>query len=90
MDTYTQSVSGAVVGPAKRPKRQLRTIAEKRQIVEETMVEGASVASIGFRSCCLGTLTPIGNPEPLCEIPAQRSKRFLAPVLSSHGPAAHP
>jgi len=46
MDTYTQSVSGAVVGPAKSPKRQLRTIAEKRQIVEETMVEGASVARI--------------------------------------------
>src|ERR1017187_4615185 len=46
MDTYTQSVSGAVVGPAKNPKRQLRTNAEKRQIVEETMVEGASVARI--------------------------------------------
>ena len=46
MDTYTQSASGAVVGPAKSPKRQLRTIAEKRQIVEETMVEGASVARI--------------------------------------------
>jgi transposase len=46
MDTYTQSVSGAVVGPAKSPKRQLRTIAEKRQIVEETKVEGASVARI--------------------------------------------
>jgi transposase-like protein len=46
MDTYTQSVSGAVVGPAKSPERQLRTIAEKRQIVEETMVEGASVARI--------------------------------------------
>src|ERR1700735_1566296 len=46
MDTYTQSVSGAVVGPAKSPKRQLRTIAEKRQIVEETIVEGASVARI--------------------------------------------
>src|ERR1700686_5017082 len=46
MDTYTQSVSGAVVGPAKSPKRQLRTNAEKRQIVEETMVEGASVARI--------------------------------------------
>ncbi len=46
MDTYTQSVSGAVVGPAKSPKRQLRTISEKRQIVEETMVEGASVARI--------------------------------------------
>ncbi len=25
MDTYTQSISGAVVGPAKNPKRQLRT-----------------------------------------------------------------
>ncbi len=46
MDTYTQSVSRAVVGPAKSPKRRLRTIAEKRQIVEETMVEGASVARI--------------------------------------------
>jgi transposase len=32
--------------PAKSPKRQLRTIAEKRQIVEQTMVEGASVARI--------------------------------------------
>jgi len=46
MDTCSQSVSGALVGPAKSPKRQLRTIAEKRQIVEETMVEGASVARI--------------------------------------------
>ncbi len=46
MDTYTQSISGGVVGPAKSPKRQLRSIAEKRQIVEETMVEGASVARI--------------------------------------------
>jgi len=46
MDTYTQFVSGAVVSPAKSPKRQLRTVAEKRQIVEETMVEGASVARI--------------------------------------------
>lgn len=46
MDTHTQSVSGAVVGPAKSPKRQLRTNAEKRQIVEETLVEGASVARI--------------------------------------------
>jgi len=45
MDTYTQSVSRAVAGPAKSPKRQLRTIA-KRQIVEETMVEGASVARV--------------------------------------------
>ena len=45
MDTYTQPVSDAV-GPRKSPKRQLRTIAEKRQIVEETMVEGASVARI--------------------------------------------
>ncbi len=25
MDTYTQSISGAVVGPAKSPERQLRT-----------------------------------------------------------------
>lgn len=46
MDTYTQSVSEAVVGPAKSPKRRLRAIEEKRQIVEETMVEGASVARI--------------------------------------------
>src|ERR1035438_4783667 len=44
MDTYTQSVSGAVVGPAKNPKRQLRTNAEKRQIVEETKDKRASVA----------------------------------------------
>jgi hypothetical protein len=44
--SIAQSVSGAVVGPAKNSKRQLRTIAEKRQIVEETMVEGASVARI--------------------------------------------
>jgi hypothetical protein len=28
------------------------------------------------------TLTP-GNPTPLCEILVQRSKRFLAPVLSA-------
>jgi len=39
MDTYTQPVSGAVVGPTKNPKRQLRTIQEKRQIVEETILE---------------------------------------------------
>ncbi len=46
MDTCTQSVSGGVVGPAKSPKRSLRTIAEKRQIVKERMLEGASVARI--------------------------------------------
>ena len=47
MDIYTQSVSGQQIGPAQSPKRQLRTIAKKWQIVEETMVEGASVARIG-------------------------------------------
>ena len=48
MDTYTQSLSGAVVGPAKSPERQLRTLAEKRQIVEETMVEGAYSQRFGL------------------------------------------
>jgi transposase len=37
MDTYTQEVT---------PKRQYRGLAEKRQIVEETLAEGASVALV--------------------------------------------
>jgi len=37
MDTYTQGVT---------PKRQYRGLAEKRQIVEETLAEGASVALV--------------------------------------------
>ena len=37
MDTYTQVVT---------PKRQYRGLAEKRQIVEETLAEGASVALV--------------------------------------------
>jgi transposase len=46
MKSVINLVLGVIVGPAKSPKRQLRTIEEKRQIVEETMVEGASVARI--------------------------------------------
>jgi transposase len=45
MDTYAQPISDAA-SPRKSPKRQLRSIEEKRRIVEETMVEGASVARI--------------------------------------------
>ena len=58
MDTYTQSVSGAVA------KSRHRTIAEKRQIVEETMVEGASVA----RSLGLTGSTPIRFSTGACSI----------------------
>jgi hypothetical protein len=48
MDTSTQAtelipVKGSTVA---KPKRQHRTIEEKWQIVEETLVEGASVARI--------------------------------------------
>src|ERR1019366_9517717 len=49
MDTSTRSVSetGMVQKmPLAGPKRQLRTVAEKRRIVEETMAEGASVARV--------------------------------------------
>ncbi len=37
MDTYTQAIT---------PKRRYRALEEKRRIVEETLVEGASVALI--------------------------------------------
>jgi len=43
MDTSRQ---GLEVKTASKGKRQRRSIAEKRQIVEETLVEGASVARI--------------------------------------------
>ena len=47
MDTYIQEGDGTAVGTAKSTiKRQHRTVAEKRRIVEETLVEGASVARI--------------------------------------------
>jgi transposase len=47
MDTYIQPGDGTPGGPAKsNVKRQHRTVAEKRRIVEETLVEGASVARI--------------------------------------------
>src|SRR5208282_2018232 len=47
MDTYIQAGDGTAAGPAKSAaKRQHRTVAEKRRIVEETLVEGASVARI--------------------------------------------
>ncbi len=47
MDTYTQTIPGAS-GPSSKSelKRQRRTIVEKRRILEETLVEGASVARI--------------------------------------------
>jgi transposase len=47
MDTYIQPGDGTAGGPAKSTlKRQHRTVAVKRRIVEETLVEGASVARI--------------------------------------------
>jgi hypothetical protein len=47
MDTYIHPGDGTAGGPAKSTaKRQHRTVAEKRRIVEETLVEGASVARI--------------------------------------------
>jgi transposase len=45
MDTNTTSISPKG-SPKDTTKRQRRTIAEKRRIVEETLVEGASVARI--------------------------------------------
>jgi hypothetical protein len=35
--------------------------------------------SIGSVTCRLGTLTSIGIPNPLCELPTQGPKRSLAP-----------
>src|SRR5438045_221721 len=48
MDTSTQAIELIPVkdSTGAKPKRQYRTIAEKRQIVEETLVEGASVARV--------------------------------------------
>jgi len=40
-----QSAAAKVVA-AKRPKRRLRTAEEKKRIVQETMVKGASVARV--------------------------------------------
>ena len=49
MDTSRRSVreTGIVQDmPLAAPKRQLRTVEEKRRIVEETLAEGASVARV--------------------------------------------
>src|ERR1017187_6327610 len=49
MDTSTRAVSETGIVqkmPLAGPKRQLRTVEEKRRIVEETMAEGASVARV--------------------------------------------
>ena len=48
MDTSTQVTELIPVQSATgtKPKRQYRTVPEKRQIVEETLAEGASVARI--------------------------------------------
>jgi transposase len=49
MDTCTRAVSETGIVqkmPLAGPKRQLRTVEEKRRIVEETMAEGASVARV--------------------------------------------
>src|ERR1035438_7981301 len=54
----------------------------KRHCHQWCCPESPITRSIASVSCCLGTSTSIGNPKPLCELPAQRSKRFLAPVLS--------
>jgi transposase len=49
MDTIKGSVSDAGTvqkAPAAGPQRQMRTVEEKRRIVEETLAEGASVARV--------------------------------------------
>jgi transposase len=49
MDTSRRGENEKAVGEEARmitPKRQRRTVEEKRRIVEETMVEGASVARV--------------------------------------------
>jgi transposase len=46
MDTYSQPVAEAATQAKSAPKRQRWTIAEKRRIVEETLVEGTSVARV--------------------------------------------
>lgn len=46
MDTYSQPVIEATGQMRSSLKRQRRTIAEKRRIVEETFVDGASVARV--------------------------------------------
>jgi len=49
MDTTRRSVSGTGIiqkVPLATVKRQLRTVEEKRRIVEETLAEGASVARV--------------------------------------------
>jgi len=45
MDTSRQALV-EVAGAGSGPKRQRRSVAEKRRIVEETLVEGASVARV--------------------------------------------
>jgi transposase len=39
-------VDGSVIAQAERPKRQRRSIAEKRKIVEQAMLPGSSVAAV--------------------------------------------
>jgi transposase len=46
MDGSSSTVMAAATVASKREKRQLRSLAEKRRIVEETLVPGASVASV--------------------------------------------
>ena len=56
MDTSRPAVAEIASGaspPGTITKRQLRTVEEKRRIVEETFVEGALVA---WLSCCAHTL----------------------------------
>src|SRR5438128_1629718 len=50
MDTSTQATELITVKgqSGTRPKRQYRPIEEKRRIVEETLVEGASVARVAL------------------------------------------
>jgi transposase-like protein len=90
MDTSTQATELITVKgqSGTRPKRQYRPIEEKRRIVEETLVEGASVARValshgvnanqvfGWRKLYLAGAT--GQREPCDQAVAGPRKREFA------------
>src|SRR2546428_1240319 len=96
MDTSTQATELITVKgpPGTKPKRQYRTIEEKRSIVEETLAEGASVARIarahginanqvfGWRRLYLAGR--LGDPKPGMKLlPVRVSEELVARV--GHG-----
>jgi len=92
MDTSQQAIVSPKEGAA---QRQRRSIAEKRRIVEETLVPGASVAKVarshgvnanqvfGWRRLYLAGR--LGEPKPGIKLlPVRVSESHAAPVVVEH------